>query len=51
VLENIYEYEGSPGHEIVLVFDGKFKNTGLYKQEKLKTLEGPKSGFTVWKKI
>lgn len=51
VLENIYTYEGEPGHEIVLVFDGKLKNTGLYNQEKLKTLEGPKSGFAVWKKI
>jgi ADP-ribose pyrophosphatase YjhB (NUDIX family) len=50
VLENIYEYEGVPGHEIVLIFDGKLKNTGLYKEEKLKTLEGPKSGYAVWEK-
>ncbi len=51
VLENIFTYEGEPGHEIVLIFDGKLKNTVLYKEERLKTLEGPKSGYTVWKKI
>jgi hypothetical protein len=34
-----------------MVFNGKLKKTSLYKQKKLKTLEGPKSGYAVWKKI
>jgi hypothetical protein len=50
-LENIYMYEGEPGHEIVLVFDGKLKNKKLYDKEHIKTLEGPKSGYAIWKNI
>jgi len=51
VLENIYKYEGNSGHEIVLIFDGKFKNGNLYKESRIKALEGPKSGYAVWKNI
>ena len=51
MLENIYMYEGEPGHEIVLVFDGKFNNKELYKKERIKTLEGPKSGYAIWKNL
>ena len=29
-LENIFTYDGQPGHEIVLVFDGKFVDESLY---------------------
>ena len=28
-LENIFEYEGKPGHEIVMVFDGRFVDDSL----------------------
>ncbi len=34
-LENIFEYEGHRGHEIVLVFDGSFVNEELYEAESL----------------
>ncbi len=51
VLENIYTYEGEPGHEIVLIFDGKLVNSELYNLDRPKTLEGPESGFAVWKAV
>jgi hypothetical protein len=50
-VENIYTYEGEPGHEIVLIFDGKFKNKELYNKEHIKAQEGPKSGYAIWKNI
>jgi 8-oxo-dGTP pyrophosphatase MutT (NUDIX family) len=31
-LENIFVFDGQPGHEIVQVYDGKLVNTDLYEQ-------------------
>ena len=31
-LENIYTFDGTPGHEIVQVYDGALKESGLYEQ-------------------
>jgi len=31
-LENIYVFNGTPGHEIVMVYDGTLKDSGLYEQ-------------------
>lgn len=31
-VENIFTFNGSPGHEIVLVYDGALKEPGLYNQ-------------------
>jgi 8-oxo-dGTP pyrophosphatase MutT (NUDIX family) len=31
-VENIFRFNGSPGHEIVLVYDGTLKEPGLYEQ-------------------
>ena len=31
-LENIFTYNGSPGHEIVLIYDGEFLDKSLYKR-------------------
>ena len=31
-LENIFVFNGTPGHEIVQVYDGVLKNSGLYDQ-------------------
>jgi len=31
-VENIFAFNGSPGHEIVLIYDGALKETGLYDQ-------------------
>ena len=31
-LENIFTFSGFPGHEILLIYDGRLKNPGLYEQ-------------------
>ena len=31
-VENIFTFNGTPGHEIVLVYDGALKELGLYEQ-------------------
>lgn len=35
-LENIFVHNGEPGHEIVMVFDGKLVDTSLYQQPHFK---------------
>lgn len=35
VLENIFVYEGQPGHEIVFVFDGRFVDRSLYERTEI----------------
>ena len=32
-LENIFTYNGTPGHEIVLIYDGEFSDRDLYTRE------------------
>ena len=32
VIENLFTFNGKPGHEIVMVYDGKFTNASLYEQ-------------------
>ena len=39
VLENVFTYQGKPGHEVVLVFDGQFSDECLYSQESLEIHE------------
>jgi 8-oxo-dGTP pyrophosphatase MutT (NUDIX family) len=31
-LENIFTFNGTPGHEVVMVYDGALKDSGLYDQ-------------------
>jgi 8-oxo-dGTP pyrophosphatase MutT (NUDIX family) len=38
-LENIYVFNGSPGHEIVMIYDGVLKNSGLYEQAEVEGKE------------
>ena len=48
MLENIFVYEGEKGHEIVLVYDGKFVDRSLYEKT---TIAGDESGLrfrAVW---
>jgi ADP-ribose pyrophosphatase YjhB (NUDIX family) len=33
VLENIFTFEGQPGHEIVFVFEARFADAALYERE------------------
>jgi len=39
VLENIFTYEGKPGHEIILVYDAEFVNKDVYKKDVIKITE------------
>ena len=45
VLENIFTYEGRPGHEIVFVFLGRFADATLYQRDELRWTE---SDGTQW---
>jgi 8-oxo-dGTP pyrophosphatase MutT (NUDIX family) len=31
-VENIFQFNGNPGHEIVLIYDGALEKSGLYEQ-------------------
>jgi len=53
-LENIFTYRGSKGHEIVFVFDGKFKNPHIYTKNEFIGFEkddGWGNFKIVWKSI
>lgn len=38
-LENIFTFNGKPGHEIVLVYDGQFVDSSLYEREPIEGYE------------
>ncbi|MBK9925916.1 MAG: NUDIX domain-containing protein [Anaerolineales bacterium] len=38
-LENIFTFNGTPGHEIVMIYDGVLKNSGLYEQAEVEGKE------------
>ena len=38
-LENIFIFNGKPGHEIVMVYDGVLNESGLYDQTEMKVTE------------
>ncbi|HET7228387.1 MAG TPA: NUDIX hydrolase [Longimicrobium sp.] len=46
VLENIFTYQGRPGHEIVFVFIGRFADASLYERDELRWTE---SDGTEWR--
>lgn len=50
-LENIFIYEGEPGHEIVLVYEGRFSNPDIYNAETVPGIEEGASFTAKWKKI
>jgi len=52
-LENIFVFNGTPGHEIVQVYDGVLKDSGLYEQAEVEGNEADvgESFKAVWKKI
>ena len=50
VVENIYTFEGEPGHEILLLYEAEFADPALYEQEVLAGVEAePKTG--VWRDL
>ena len=51
-LENIFTFNGNPGHEIVLVYDGALKETGLYDQAEIVGNEADDEEIrAVWKSL
>jgi ADP-ribose pyrophosphatase YjhB (NUDIX family) len=52
VLENIFVCNGKPGHEIVMVYDGRLVNPGLYEQAEISGLEANGNPLRVlWKRL
>ncbi|MGF1516189.1 MAG: NUDIX hydrolase [Nodosilinea sp.] len=49
IVENIFVYEGEPGHEIVFVYDGQFVDQSLYEKEHLTAVEGKRQFKAVWR--
>ena len=51
-LENIFTYNGKPGHEIVMIYDGELVDSGLYEQA---VIEGEEANGEVicamWKSL
>src|SRR5262245_6288667 len=52
VVENIFHFNGMPGHEIVLIYDGVLKESGLYEQDEIlgKEVNGEEIR-AVWKSL
>jgi 8-oxo-dGTP pyrophosphatase MutT (NUDIX family) len=51
MLENIFTYEGLPGHEIVLVYGGLLSDPALYDKERLAGDEMGMPFEAVWKRL
>jgi ADP-ribose pyrophosphatase YjhB (NUDIX family) len=51
VLENIFEFQGRPGHEIVFVYDGKLEDASLYKLSELPLNEAGWSSPAKWRTL
>jgi 8-oxo-dGTP pyrophosphatase MutT (NUDIX family) len=51
-VENIFTFEGNPGHEIVMIYDGALKDPRLYDQELILGKEANDEEMrVVWKEI
>lgn len=48
VLENIFTYEGKPGHEIVFLYRADFVDKGMYEKEELVVLDEPEEQTLHW---
>ncbi len=46
VIENIFTYNGNPGHEIIFLYKAQLINTELLNQERIPNFDG--EGFTDW---
>lgn len=51
VLENIFIYEGAHGHEIVFVYDARFKDSELYKREEIQCYEMDAEFVARWQSL
>ena len=50
-IENVFTYDGEPGHEIVLVYEGKLVDPQLYKVESVRCKNDGEKFIAVWKPI
>lgn len=51
-LENIFTYDGQPGHEIIMVYEGRFVNDGWYDRSHVKGHEDNGLPFkALWKPL
>jgi 8-oxo-dGTP pyrophosphatase MutT (NUDIX family) len=51
-LENLFVYNGEPGHEIVQVHEGRFANSALYAAIELSGVESDGTPFrAIWKSL
>ncbi len=50
-LENVFTYNGERGHEIVRVYNGKFKDKSMYKRELVECQEGDLTFQAMWKEL
>lgn len=51
-LENIFTFNGQPGHEIVLVYDGRLADENLYAQTEIRGQDNETLKFVaVWKSL
>ena len=48
-LENIFTYDGEPGHELVIVFEVKLRDAALYQQASFARLD--REGRAVWRSL
>jgi 8-oxo-dGTP pyrophosphatase MutT (NUDIX family) len=52
MLENVFVFNGTPGHEIVMVYDGVLLNSGLYDQSVISVIEANGEDIrAVWKNL
>jgi 8-oxo-dGTP pyrophosphatase MutT (NUDIX family) len=50
-IENVFVYDGKPGHEIVLLYQGKFVDPRFYERESVKCRENGGEFLARWKPI
>jgi 8-oxo-dGTP pyrophosphatase MutT (NUDIX family) len=51
VIENIFVYDGKPGHEIVLVYEANFVDSHLYRVESVRCRDDGEEFVATWKPI
>jgi ADP-ribose pyrophosphatase YjhB (NUDIX family) len=48
VLENVFRFDGSPGHEIVFVYDARFIDGSIYERSEVTGIEGDEEFTAHW---
>lgn len=48
VLENVFTYRGTPGHEVVFIYAANFADTDLYEQDELIIADAPDANPCIW---